>query len=49
MNKSEELTMGSFLLQKSKVKIKNLLPKDEIFQTRGEIILRKDTDFDILF
>ena len=49
MNKSEELTMGSFLLKKNKVKIKNLLPKDsEIFQTSGEIILRKVTHFDIL-
>ena len=49
MKKSEKFTMGSFLLKKNKVKIKTLLPKDsEIFQTSVEIILRKNTDFDIL-
>ena len=41
--------MGSFLLKKNKLKIKNLLPKDsEIFQASGEIIRRKVTHFDIL-
>lgn len=48
VNKSEEFKMGSVLSKKSKVEIKSLVPKDsEIFQTSGEITLRKDTDFDI--
>ena len=41
--------MGSSSSEKNKVKIKNLLPEDnEISQTSGKIVLRKDTDFDVL-
>ena len=49
VSKSEEFRMGPFLLKNNKVNIRNLLPKDgEIFQTSGEIVLRKDKGFDIL-
>ena len=41
--------MRSVLAKKKRVKIKNLLPKEENMpKASGEIVLRKDMDFDIL-
>ena len=41
--------MRSVLAKKERVKIKNILPKEENMpKSSGEIVLRKDMDFDIL-
>ena len=39
--------MGSVLAKRSKIKIKNILDKN-IPRTSGEIVIRKDADFDII-
>ena len=41
--------MQSVLSKKSKLKIKNVMPKDkDMLKASGRILLRKDPDFDVL-